>query len=294
MDKKKTWKRCVSVLLSLVICLSLMAPTLGESTSSSSDSEEVETTTVVTAATETADSSDAEEEESEDVITLSDETEDVSTEIEDNTADEDTTEYGLDLDEIETLVESESVPTDDAIENGNSTVIYSVNYDSIPETNMYYVTPDATLEDMIALLPQEIEVTMTDGSAQSIPIGWRVNEDDWTEYEENIDSGEDSFIRFNVDNGQSLVRDQTADMTTHRLFTISGTGYVAFCASHGDASPDTSVTYTWNGMYTSDEISAILEQKQFLCSYRQKNETAWLCFQMPRCAVQQRKLCWQF
>lgn len=172
MGKKKIWKRCVSVLLSLVICLSLMAPTLGENTSSSSDSE-VETTTTVTA--ETTYGNDTEEAESEEVLEILEETETKATSSEsDDSADADTTEYGTETDSevesIEALSESDFtsqrliVMTSDSASIGVDEQVlgvygnvYLIQYDSVEaameaylsyleDTEVDAVEPDMTVE----------------------------------------------------------------------------------------------------------------------------------------------------
>ena len=365
--KKKILKRSISVLLSLVICLSLMAPTFGEGSSSSSSSS---------SDTETAVSTEISSEGEMPTITLESESDPIGTEEKEeaptdgnndsgegvmesepeqieNPQTETGTENDAETTENETKNESESNQAESAETDGQEDVqddtegssqeIFSVNYELFHDKGVYYIEPGATIGDMIALLPDEMEVTMTDGTDQTVPIVWEYNEEDMAIFEATTDFEEEPCIRFNArfpeeytlasengnaegvllsdlpqlnvcvtpyaqmyemsigiapmissslnfttveqGNGSSCING-SGDLSSHRLFLVSGTGTVAFCAQHGAAAPVGSVTYTWNGETANSNIAAILDYTRGACYDGMTYNGVWLDAQYVRQAVQ--------
>lgn len=221
MDKKKKMlKRGVSVLLSLVVCLSLMAPTFGDSSGASSSGASVSTETTVTtqvsdgqASNGQANPSDSSAEQNIAGSVSSTETSDSSSETsgqEDSSKANDSSESSVtsEADNNSTVVSSmiEENETEDSNEKPNQEneipdtteqvkYIFSVDPENELSHGVYYAQEGTSLEDMAALLPKTVEAVMEDETTvETVPVIWQYIEEDAQAYIDDPESN--TSVRF--------------------------------------------------------------------------------------------------
>lgn len=276
MDKKKMMlKRGVSVLLSLIVCLSLMTPTFGDSSGASSSNSSVEAETTIT------------------TQQISDDQDNTSTSV-DQTVDGTLSSETASQNEKQTNGDiSSEIETTDSGSNGDTTTEIESESDSLCK-EILSVDYEPCVR-FYARFKEEYTLASDNGNVEGVLLSdlpqLNVCITPYAEmYNMNLSispmmSDTLNFTTTEQGNGSSCING-TGNLSSHRLYTIAGTGTIAFCVQHGAASPNASITYTWNGEYANSSIAAILDYTKDYCYNCMTYDGTWLSAEYVRQAVQ--------